>query len=303
MLCPVCKASLAKQFWSPTQWTRQLAFFQSQVLNQQFNCCKNCSPTYNTDGLPASCGALDAQRKTYEAKKKREQHVKVWHANAYICEQEQWQPHQPSSSQQVKHTMERWQIGAVSTLVFLKRSEQDAEREAWPPPDTMSVKDPTDLDMEFSVLLLQKVPQSYIEDLLRQMLAIPKQCIQELALRWLDWRNFQGTNVKFFSHFGAIELRETNRKACSWIHPTTKKGFSDPTNRVYSMVIEQFWPHLPQGRNVETQGDILEALLGWGFVHEEKLKTSLGRKIQDFIEALDIHTFVTWTQVYREFKL
>jgi len=69
------------------------------------------------------------------------------------------------------------------------------------------------------------------------------------------------------------------------------------------MVIEQFWPHLPQGRNLETQGDILEALFGWGFVHEEKLKTSLGRKFQDFIEALDIHTFVTWTQVYREFKL
>ena len=300
LLCPVCKESLSKKFWSRTQWTKKLATVQSELLNQHFNCCKNCSPTYNSDGLPAACGALDKQRKTYEAKKKTEDHEKVWHANVYRCKQEQCQSHLPTSSQPGKPIVERWLVGDVSIYVFLKPSEQDAGRKAWPPADTISIKDPKDLDMEFSVLLLKKVPQNYVEELLKAMLAIPKQLIQELALRWLDWSNFQGTNVKFFSHFGAIVLRETNRNACSWIHPTTKKGFSDPTNRVYSMVIEQFWPHLPQGRNVETQGDILEALFGFGFILEEELKTPLDLKFRDFLEALDIWTFYTWTKVYSE---
>ena len=275
MLCPVCEKSQTKKFWSTTQWTRRQATFKSEVLSQHFNCCKECSATYNSDGLPAACGALDKQRKAYEEKKQRADHKYALNRHAYMCAQEALQPDQPASSKRGNSVEQTWQIGNVTFRVFLKSSEQDTEHQEWPPADTISVQDPTDLDLEFSALVLNHVPQSYIEELLNAMRAIPKQIIQKLALRWLDWTNFQGTNVKFFSHFGAIQLRTSNRNACSWIDPKTKKGFHDPTNRVYSMVIEQFWPQLPQGRNLGTQGDILEAVLGWGFVLEEKLNTSL----------------------------
>ena len=106
----------------------------------------------------------------------------------------------------------------------------------WPPCDTVAVQDPTNAEITNSAIILEGIHHSYIVGLLDAMAAVPRESIREYASRWLDWCDFGGTNVKFFSHFGAIQLRASNMESCHWIHPLTKQRCFDSTRGVYSSV-------------------------------------------------------------------
>ena len=298
LFCDHCKEWRSGKFWSRTQKNVQKAVFTSSTC--QFNCCKECSETYNIDGQLASSGASDEVRRQNQMNTEAKAHKKAWRDACYIADQEQWAPGMKRSNRPTGCCTEVHEVDGLGvTFIFCSYvgSKEDAKL---PPADTVLLQDPTEAEIQNSISLIQSFERARMENVLQIIQGIPNAHIREAARCWLDWPTFSNSNVKFFSHFGAIRLRQKNREAWSWIDPKTKFGYSDATNFVYGKVLEKFWPHLSRGLGLESQGDILEALFGYVFVLEDKMNTEVPLELVEFRDALDILVFHVWTQVYRE---
>ena len=94
--------------------------------------------------------------------------------------------------------------------------------------------------------------------------------------------------LKFLSKFGAVRVRAsgTPRTGVHWLDQDNGMGYIDGGNALYSFVLDWIWPGLPFS-NLNTRGDIVEAILGWSFLTQKHGCQPRSNTSNEFILNLD----------------
>ena len=102
--------------------------------------------------------------------------------------------------------------------------------------------------------------------------------------------------LKFLSKFGAVGVRASGipRHGVHWLDRECGMGYIDVSNKLYSFVLDWIWPGLPF-TNIETRGDIVEALLGWSFLTQKQGRQPRSKISNEFITDLDRVLWYVWT--------
>jgi hypothetical protein len=116
--------------------------------------------------------------------------------------------------------------------------------------------------------------------------------IAHLKKMWPDY-NTRANALKFISYFGAVKAHSGISWSEAW--DSTGQAYFEPTNAVYSCVLERVWPGcLPGMSNVETRGDVLEAFLGmiWFMDHPDNMQKKRCHNQVQICDAL--HKVISW---------
>ena len=123
-----------------------------------------------------------------------------------------------------------------------------------------------------------------------------------------DWP-FNGSPLKFLSHWGAVRVSKELRDAFPGFFPITfcdedtHVSYSDVTNKTYSIVFNMLWPTLKDyGWSPETKGDVIEALLGWCFLRRRRFDGARDddfcEKCRRYLEFISVYVHANWQWYY-----
>jgi hypothetical protein len=326
--CPECcetrgRGKKGARNWSDVQWQKQSAVVECVTRDIHFNCCKQCSPTYNTDRLLATAGASSDARRQFGAQQETQRAAQSIAAAAYRDKQEKC--FVPQSHDNPVFDFVYVNGKEIECLVVTGRPQQQRQqrhdeyhpvrpvaKHLWPPSGTKVVAAPTEDDIKHAESYLKSVPEAVMQHFYNSAMRLGARAHRDhflrLASAWLGW-DFNNTGIKFLSHFGAVRLRETSCRQCSWVHPLTREGYHDVGNYHYSRLIKICWPQLWNKLNENSRGDIIEAWLGLFFLLKETIYTRFKDPdapgfLNTFEQSLDIFSYGLWIfddRVYSQF--
>ena len=104
--------------------------------------------------------------------------------------------------------------------------------------------------------------------------------------------------LKLLSHFGAVKAHSGIHRSFVQKYGTSRQGYFDPGNAVYTAVLKKLWPDCALWRwmtNQATIGDLLEAFLGLCWCMEQKRLHVARRRafsLRDKVNSESTHIYI-----------
>ena len=77
--------------------------------------------------------------------------------------------------------------------------------------------------------------------------------------------------MKLYSHLGAVRVPAEHRVPPTWIvYDDGVNKYIEPGNQIYADVLNESWPEAVPWLNNESKGDVIESLLGWRFLVDQR---------------------------------